>query len=196
MTYTELLIALDIGDSETVLSNIASSYDVMCSPYFGYYFIVCDDGDVHCFDANGKEHKIDYIPDNCFVNQFFKKIIIPETAMSIGDRVFLGCMDITYVTIPNIVTSIGEGAFRDCSGLKNVTVPDSVIYIEYGAFEFCSSLRDVTMSSNIEHIGKDAFYGCHKLKKVLFKGKTIEQVKAMENYPWGIEDTSVIQAGL
>ena len=27
----------------------------------------------------------------------------------------------------------------------------------------------------------------------MFEGKTLEQVQAMANYPWGIEDTSKIQ---
>ena len=197
MTYPELKIALDMGDPETVLSSISDLYNnIVDLKYRGCYFIVCDDGDVHCFDKNGKEYEIDYIPDNCFAHRFFDKIIIPKTATSIGDSAFWNCNKLTSVTIPNSVTIIRDYAFSGCRGLTSVTIPNSVTSIGAYAFWSCSNLTDVTMSSNIEHIGKDAFYGCDRLKKVLFKGKTIEQVKAMENYPWGIEDESIIQAGL
>jgi hypothetical protein len=34
---------------------------------------------------------------------------------------------------------------------------------------------------------------CDALKEVIFKGKTLDEVKRMENYPFGIEDTSIIK---
>jgi hypothetical protein len=43
------------------------------------------------------------------------------------------------------------------------------------------------------HIGKDAFYYCESLKEVVFKGKTLEEVKQMNNYPFGIKDESIIK---
>ena len=33
----------------------------------------------------------------------------------------------------------------------------------------------------------------YKLTNLLFKGKTLEEVKAMKNYPFGIQDESVIK---
>ena len=77
--------------------------------------------------------------------------------------------DIKRICIPNGVTSIGYGAFEDCIGLTSVMIPDSVT-----------------------RIGYVAFYGCSDLMSIIFKGKTLEQVKAMNTYPWGIKDTSII----
>jgi hypothetical protein len=46
----------------------------------------------------------------------------------------------------------------------------------------------------VKSIGDDAFNKCNSLKEAVFKGKTLDEVKAMENYPFGIEDESVIKA--
>lgn len=76
------------------------------------------------------------------------------------------------VKIGNDVTSIQEYAFYGCSGLTSVTIPDSVT-----------------------SIGSGAFNGCGNLTSVTFSGKMLEQIQEMENYPWGISDTSIIKAG-
>ncbi len=243
MTYPELLIALDIGDSETVLSSIIDPYNnIEDLKYNGFYFIVCDDGDVHCFDKNGKEHKIEYIPIDCFAydssivkinlegiksiepnafyncsgltsvtignsitsigpNMFFdcnslKSVTIGNSVKSIKEYAFCWCVELESITIGNNVTSIGGWAFSHCEGLKSATIPGNVKNIGQCAFSFCLSLRDVTLSSNIEHVGEDAFSGCANLERVLFKGKTMRQIKAMDYYPWGIDDRRIIKAGL
>ena len=168
MTYPELKIALDIGDPEIVLHNLNLGY------YEGKYLVVCDDGDIHCFDENGKEQRIDYI-QNCFFSTdcLLKKIIIPKT-----------------------VKTIEKWAFSYCSGLMSVTIPNNVTYIGYCAFEGCKGLMDVTIGKRVTRINAHAFFNCHKLKSLVFKGKTLEQVESMVNYPWGITDMSIIQAGL
>lgn len=189
MTYPELKIALDIDDPKTVLSSIGNAYDCLSkSKYYGMYFIVCDDGDVHCFDENGKEHEIDCIPYRCFAHRLFKKIIIPDSVASIGSYAFYGCSELESVTIPKGMMIIGNFTFEKCSKLVSVTIPDSVTNIGHDAFYdcsklahvtigngvksiglrtfgFCSNLRDVTMSSSIEHIDKNAFFGCIDLEK-------------------------------
>ena len=190
MTYPELKIALDMGDPEDVLLNLNPS----C--YYGKYFIVCDDGDIHYFDRDGKEHKIDYIPYYCFASQFFKKIIIPKTVTRIEDHAFFDCNRLTNVIIPDNVTEIWYDAFYGCNSLTDVTIGSGLTSIGYRTFCVCSNLRNVTISSNIKQIGGSAFRRCYRLKQVLFKGKTMEQIKAMEGYPWGIRTPSVIQAGL
>lgn len=53
----------------------------------------------------------------------------------------------------------------------------------------------VEIGSNVTSIGNSAFNNCSGLTSVTFSGKTLEQIQAMENYPWGIEDTSIIKAG-
>ena len=74
-----------------------------------------------------------------------------------------------------------------------MTIPDSVTSIGDEAFEKCTNLTNVMIQSSVTSIGEWVFYNCYKLKSLVFNGKTIEEVKAMENYPFGIKDESVIR---
>lgn len=154
---------------------------------------------------------VEHIPTeiNNMSNNIKGKLDIPYGVIAIGDYVFFGCRDLTQVTIPdsvtrigelafdgcnsltsvkigNGVTSIGDHAFGSCIGLTNVTIPDSVTSIGDMAFSWCRRLTSVTIGSDMTSIGHHAFYKCSRLKKIIFKGKTIDQVKDMKNYPWGI----------
>ena len=81
----------------------------------------------------------------------------------------------TSVVIPSEidglpVTVIGNDAFRGCSALKSITIPECVT-----------------------SIGKNTFSFCDSLKEVIFKGRTLEEVKQMKDYPFGIKDESIIK---
>lgn len=57
-------------------------------------------------------------------------------------------------------------------------------------------MPDIEIPSSVSSIGSNAFFGCHMLSSVMFQGKTLEQVQAMDNYPWGISDTSIIRGDM
>lgn len=57
-------------------------------------------------------------------------------------------------------------------------------------------LKAAYIDSSCPSIGKDYWsqpFSGSNLEKVVFKGRTLEEVQAMENYPWGLQDTSKIQ---
>lgn len=64
------------------------------------------------------------------------------------------------------------------------------------AFTACTNLKRVYIDSTVDSIGTDAFHLCDNMEQMYFKGRTLAQVQAMDNYPWGIEDTSVITTEL
>ena len=119
-------------------------------------------------------------------------VTIPNSVIRIEDEAFYNCTNLTSVMIDNGVMSIGSYAFADCSGLTSITVPNSVTSIGDGVFLECSNLTNVTIGNGVTSIGEEAFSYCSELTSVTFLGKTFAQVEEMENYSWGIEDTSII----
>jgi hypothetical protein len=54
-------------------------------------------------------------------------------------------------------------------------------------------LESIVIPNSVKFIDYKAFWFCEALKRVIFKGKTLEEVKQMKNYPFGIEDESIIK---
>ena len=57
-------------------------------------------------------------------------------------------------------------------------------------------LKAAYIDSSCPSIGKDYWsqpFSSSSIEKVVFKGRTLEQVQAMQYYPWGLQDTSKIQ---
>ena len=93
---------------------------------------------------------------------------------------------IHYVEIGSSIDEIGERAFRGMEFLMGVEIPDTVTTIGTSAFSGAEGMKDIEIPSSVLSIGSDAFFGCNILSSVTFDGKTLEQVQAMENYPWGL----------
>ena len=72
-------------------------------------------------------------------------------------------------------------------------IPDSVTSICAYSFAHCKSLIKINIPNSVTSIREDVFYYCKSLKEVVFKGKTLDEVKQMEKYPFGIEDENVIK---
>jgi len=166
MTYEELLINIDLKGDENVLPKIGKT----CLVY-KYWFVVCDEGDCHLFDRFGKEDNIKKVTTiyEAMIPKNVKKIVIPNSVTHIGNNAFWGCHELANVTIPNGLMVIGEYAFRTCINLTNLMIPNSVM-----------------------DIGEYAFFNCKNLTSITID-KPIEQVRSMKNYPFGIEDESIIR---
>ena len=195
MIYTELQIQLDLNHDSHV--NVLKNANTCKEMDVGYLFVDQENGQCYLFDENGNLDdlsKIKTIDSWAFYKcTSLKSIIIPSSIKSIGYCAFYICTALKSVKIPNSVEWIGESAFYTCTSLKSIEIPDSVKRIGGCAFDCCMSLTKINISNNVEYIGEWAFGECVSLKEVLFKGKTIDEVKAMDNYPWEIKDTSIIK---
>ena len=195
MTINELQIQLDLNPDNRVdvLKNIDTCHLTAC----GYLFVDSEDGQCYLFDKNGNLddiHKVKHIGYGEFAHcTSLTSIEIPNSVISIGSYVFYYCSFLKDIKIPNSVISIGSYVFYNCSFLKDIKISDSVENIGDSVFEGCISLKSIKIPSSIESIGNWAFGDCKSLKEVVFKGKTIKQVKAMNGYPWGIIDKSIIK---
>jgi hypothetical protein len=123
-------------------------------------------------------------------------IDIPNSVYAIGARVFCWCERLTSIVIPDSVKNIRSLAFCGCKNLKSIEIPDSVESIGNSAFYECDTLTRIVIPGSVKSIGNDAFDKCNSLEDIVFKEKTIDEVKAMNNYTWGIDDESVIKVEL
>lgn len=114
------------------------------------------------------------------------------TLESIGDSVFHGFTALSSISLPTTLQSIGSGTFADCTSLESVVVPLSCTSIGAQCFGSCTGLKNVVISNPNCQIGFDAFDGCSSLEGVEFVGRTTAQVREMEDYPWGIQNTDII----
>jgi hypothetical protein len=90
-------------------------------------------------------------------NKYIYLDLSSSTFASIGESVFVYCLNLTGITIPDSVTTIGESAFVYCSNLTGITIPDSVTTIGDNAFSGCTSLASVTIGNSVTTIGDNAF---------------------------------------
>ena len=106
---------------------------------------------------------IDEIELGTFARSGLSSIKIPNSVTSIGNRAFIGCADLTFVSIPDSVKTIGIETFSECGGITSVAIPNSVACIEKGTFNQCRNLISVTIPNSVTHIGHWAFSGCSSL---------------------------------
>lgn len=126
--------------------------------------------------------------------------------------------DVQEVSVGTTVEAIYSTAFKGMNSLKKVAVPGSTWHIGFESFMYCYELADVLLSEGVRVLDGKAFYGsglsslvvpssvssigassfsyCQYLTSLAFKGKDMQQVSAMANYPWGLDDTSIISAEL
>ena len=170
MTINELHIQLDLQPENkiNILKDIAQECDEE------YLFVDSSNGHCYLFDKNGNEDDI-------------KKI------KSIRNYEFYRFKNLKSIIIPDSVKWIEDGAFAYCENLTSIVIPDSVKSIGNVTFDWCTNLKSIIIPDSVKSIGMDAFYYCKNLKSLSFKGKTMDQVEEMENYPFGIEDESIIR---
>lgn len=83
-------------------------------------------------------------------------VILPQTLVSIGTKVFYDLPDLEQVSIPEGVTTLSEYSFFS-TNLKEIKIPSSVAQIPANCF-LDSSLRSVTIPEGVTYIGEYAFY--------------------------------------
>ena len=88
--------------------------------------------------------------------------------ISIGDRAFYGCENLSAMDLSSI-RSIGENAFDGCKALAELTLSDQLTTVKAGAFSGCASLKTVYLPATVEYLGRAAFFGCVGLESVVFE---------------------------
>ncbi len=105
-------------------------------------------------------------------------ITFEKTMLSVGDRAFLGCTNLTSIQALG-ATYIGESAFEGCTGLTTVKF-SAAKTIGANAFKDCSSLKTATVAA-VTSIGEYAFYGTTSLSSFTANNLTAVPAYAFTN---------------
>ena len=169
-TQCELLTAVDIPDSVTVIKERAFECPALKNVYFS-----SNVKSIETMAFEGCVSMVNIAFPNSVTNfgvkvlwgcDALKYVTLPSGMTSIPDAFFMECTSLENINIPNSVTSIKEYAFMGCSSLKNITIPAGVTSIGRMAFDECTSLSTVTIPAGVTSIGERAFEGCTSLSAV------------------------------
>lgn len=139
------------------------------------------------------------IGDKVFANNLFiKKLVIPESVKSLGNKMCYGAKNLEEVVLPNNITVIPDYAFENCSSLTRINIPTSLVQIRANAFsqtalkEFIApeSLKEIWLYAfkdakeltnvelkNVTEIGDMVFENCEKLESIVIP-ETLEEIGA------------------
>ena len=127
------------------------------------------------------------------------EMTIPNTVTNIGNNVFNGCTNLASITMSENLTNIGDHAFDGCNILTGVVIGNVVTNIGVAGFANCSGLTgNITIPGSVTSIGENAFSNCSSLTSMTFTGRTLEQVKNIEDgsgnkhYPWGLDESKIV----
>ncbi len=101
-----------------------------------------------------------------YQNNKIKKVTLPDSLETIGDRAFACCEMLAEINLPESLKSILGGAFGDCPSLLAITIPEGVIEIGQGVFSGCTGLEYVKLPNNLKSIPNFTFYKCSSLKEI------------------------------
>ena len=100
-------------------------------------------------------------------------VTLPQSVAYIGSYAFYDCGKLIDIDLPKSVETIGEGAFADCSNLESIVIPDGIISINNATFRNCYRMSSVVLPSGIVEIGDGAFEDCHRLEQISLPGDLI-----------------------
>lgn len=98
--------------------------------------------------------------------QALRRVFLPDTIETIGDRAFQGCAALEYIHLPEKLGAVSARMFDGCAALAQVTLPGGLKSIGDYAFYGCGSLQKLHLPEKVERIGKYAFYNCRKMEEI------------------------------
>lgn len=139
--------------------------------------IICLNKDALHYAAKNNKYEIiyylltkrKYLKKEIFKDESkLRRVMIPPTITSIGEKSFYCCSSLIQVSIPSSVTSIGLNAFNSCLSLKQISIHSQIKSIDEFAFGYCKSLTKVIVHSFQTKINGNAFSFCPLLKHIDF----------------------------
>ena len=169
------------------------------------YFYSCSVKEKHKFTSIVIPDNIKKISNKAFDNCFnLQSVSIPDSVVEIGKKAFAytniesiklpskmvrisketfnTCTELQSVIIPENIKVIEPLAFYNCWKLENITLPKNLEVIGDGAFQECKNLKSIVIPKSVKTIGEYAFLYCKNLKEIIFEGRTLDEIKSMDNF--------------
>jgi hypothetical protein len=109
---------------------------------------------------------------------------IREGTKVIAASAFFGCSKLRKVIMPDSVVSIGSDAFSQCQNLESVTMSDNLKIIGDRAFSSCANLSSIVIPSSVTHIDHQAFYRCESLVNIKYCGTEAQWEAISKGFMW------------
>lgn len=94
------------------------------------------------------------------------------SVVSIGQRAFDGCSNLSSIIIPDNIKEVEQYAFIGCSSAKKISVGNGVSIIYSGTFSGCTNVDTIEIGTGISIIyDSGGFDGCKHVKKVTWNAK-------------------------
>ena len=97
------------------------------------------------------------ITKSAFEDCCISNIIMTDDVISLGDRAFYNCVNLSYVRLSNSIKNIPTNAFAGCEYLTEIKMPDNLQIISEKAFLDCSELTDIKLPNSLKSIRACAF---------------------------------------
>lgn len=123
------------------------------------------------------------IRGSAFRESGLSSVNFPNSLTSMLGHSFWGTK-LTSIETPGSVLSVGESALGWNGDLKKVKFNEGILSIDSYAMRMCSTMTDVEFPKSLKYLGYGSLMQCYGLSSVVFKGRTMEEVSAMANYPW------------
>ncbi len=98
---------------------------------------------------------------------------VHSNTISIKEKAFAECRNLTQINLSNNVTNIGSGAFTNCENLISINIPEGVTTLNDFTFIGCSKIESVEIPTNVTNIGKYVFSNCENIKSINIPEKVI-----------------------
>ena len=92
---------------------------------------------------------------------------VPDGVISISDKAFYNCTNLTSVKIPKNLSSIGESAFTLCEKITSMDLSATNLKsIGNRAFNDCYALAKIVLPTSLENLGYMTFSACSGLTDI------------------------------